>query len=215
MDRSSGGSPGPAAFLFVEGTRVLRTKTSFEARLLQIADPAARDLGFEVVRVRVMAGRDRKTLQIMAEREDGSMSADDCAALSRALSAIFDVDDPFAGEWTLEISSPGIDRPLTMPQHFTRWEGFEARIELDRMVEGRKRFKGELAGVEGENILINLPGEDDVTAEIPFSWIAEAKLVLTDELIEESLRRRGPVDDPEDGDDAPAEQEQDEQETEQ
>ncbi len=169
----------------------MRVKTPFEAQLLEIAEPVADDLGMEIVRVRVMGGSRRKTLQIMAERADGSMSADDCADLSRALSAVFDVEDPFAGEWMLEISSPGIDRPLTAPHHFERWAGFEVRLELDRMAEGRKRFKGELAGFEDDAVLLNIAGEDDVSAAVPFAWIVEAKLVLTDALIEESLKRRG------------------------
>ena len=172
----------------------MKTKTPFEDKLLAMIEPVAADLGLEVVRVRVMGGARRKRLQVMAERPDGSMSVDNCATLSRALSAVLDVEDPFVGEWDLEVSSPGVDRPLTMLEHFARWEGFEAKIELDRTVENRKRFSGELAGVEEDTVLIDLKGEDG-TAVIPFAWIAEAKLVMTDALVAESLKRRPPDDD--------------------
>ncbi len=166
----------------------MRAKTAIDARLLEIADPVAADLGFEVVRLRVMGGK-TKRLQVMAQRPDGSMIVDDCAKLSRALSAVLDVEDPFSGEWTLEVSSPGVDRPLTTLAHFASWEGHEAKLELDRLVEGRKRFTGELAGVEDGAVAIDLKGEDE-TALIPFDWIEDAKLVMSDALIEESLRRQ-------------------------
>ncbi len=177
----------------------MKTKTPFEDKLLAIVEPVAADLGFEVVRLRVIGGGRRKRLQIMAERGPrtdaaGTMTVDDCAQLSRALSAVLDVADPFAGEWDLEVSSPGIDRPLTALDHFARWEGHEAKLELDRLVENRKRFTGVLAGVEGESVLVDLKGEDE-TAVLPFAWIADAKLVLTDALVAESLRSRGAIDD--------------------
>jgi len=167
----------------------VKTKTPFEEKLLAIAEPVAADLGLEIIRLRVQGGNRRKRLQIMAERADGTMIVEDCAKLSRAVSSVFDVEDPFVGIWDLEVSSPGVDRPLTTLEHFTRWQGYEAKLELDRLVENRKRFAGVLAGVEDGNVLIDLSGEDG-TAVIPFSWLAEAKLVLTDALIEESLKRR-------------------------
>ncbi len=166
----------------------MRTKSPLEDRILPMIEPISKDLGFDIVRLRVMGGSGRKRLQIMAERPDGSMGVDDCANLSRSISAILDVEDPFDGAWELEVSSPGVDRPLTALEHFARWEGFEARLELDRLVEGRKRFSGVLAGVEGEAVLLD-PPDEDATLSIPFDWIAEARLVLTDELIAESLRR--------------------------
>ncbi len=168
----------------------MKSKTPFEDRLLGMIEPVAADLGFEVVRVRVMGGRKANRLQVMAERPDGTMIVEDCAKLSRALSAVLDVEDPFQDEWDLEVSSPGIDRPLTTPAHFTRWEGHEAKLELDRMVEGRKRFGGTLAGMDGDDVHIDLAGEDE-TAVLPFAWIADAKLVLTDALVAEDLKRRG------------------------
>jgi ribosome maturation factor RimP len=166
----------------------LKTRTRQDELILAIAEPLARTLGLEIVRVRVMSGK-RQTVQIMAERADGTMEVSDCARLSRALSEILDEADPIKGEYDLEVSSPGIDRPLTTLEHFARWEGFEAKIELDRLVESRKRFRGELAGIEDGSVLINLPKEED-TAVLPFDWIADAKLVLTDELIAESLKGR-------------------------
>jgi ribosome maturation factor RimP len=181
----------PAAALFVDGAEGdLKTKTPQDDRIAALADPLAEGLGLEVVRVRVMSGK-RQRLQIMIDRLDATgVDVDDCARLSRALSDVFEVEDPVSGEYDLEISSPGIDRPLTALAHFARWEGYEARIELDRLVEGRKRFKGVLAGVEDGNVLLNMEGEDE-TALIPFDWIAEAKLVLTDALIEADLKARG------------------------
>lgn len=170
----------------------MRAKTAIDARLLEIVDPVAEDLGYEVVRLRVMGGK-TKRLQIMAQRPDGNMDVEDCAKLSRAVSTALDVEDPFSGEWTLEVSSPGVDRPLTTLAHFETWTGYQAKMELDRLVEGRKRFQGELAGVEDGNVAIDLEGENE-TALIPFDWIADAKLVMSDALIEESLRRRKDAD---------------------
>ncbi len=164
------------------------TITPFEQNLFELLAPAAQDLGFEIVRIRMM-GRETKTLQIMAEREDGSMTSGDCEKLSRGLSPILDAHDPINGEYHLEISSPGIDRPLTRLKDFDRWSGFKAKLELDRMVEGQKRFSGVLVGSEGENVAIDLDNEDE-TALIPFAWLHNAKLVLTDELIRASLSKR-------------------------
>lgn len=171
----------------------MRTKTPLDDRLMALADPVANQLGFEIVRIRVMGGKTMRA-QIMAERADGTMSVDDCAALSRGLSEVLDVEDPIAGEYDLEVSSPGIDRPLTAPAHFERWAGFTAKLELDRLVEGRKRFTGVLAGVEDDNVLLDIKGEDE-TALIPFAWIADAKLVLTDALMKADLQARTPAPD--------------------
>lgn len=114
---------------------------------------------------------------------------EECARLSRAVSEVFDAADPIAGEYLLEVSSPGVDRPLTRQSDFDLFEGYEARLETDRMVEGRKRFKGILAGTDGENIAIDLDGEED-TALIPFDWLVDAKLVLTDELMKAGAEKR-------------------------
>ena len=162
----------------------MRGKTQEDRQLLDLLDPVAESCGYAIVRLRLMSGRERRRLQIMAERpEDGDMGIDDCTRLSRAISDIFDAaPDLVNGEFVLEVSSPGIDRPLTRLSDFETYAGLEARLELDRMAEGRKRFKGELAGVEGDNVAIDLEG-DEHTALIPFSWIVDAKLVLNDELM--------------------------------
>lgn len=167
----------------------MKTRTVQDERVLALVEPVAEAMGLEVVRVRVMGGK-KTTVQIMAERRDGGMDVEDCARLSRAVSGVFEDADPISGEYNLEVSSPGIDRPLTALAHFERWEGFEAKLELDRLVEGRKRFRGVLAGIEDESVAINLKGEED-TALIPFEWIADAKLVMTDALVEASLKARG------------------------
>jgi len=168
----------------------LKTKTHTDERILELADPIAADLGLRVVRVRVMAGR-RRTVQIMAERlSDGMMGIEDCQSLSRELSAIMEVEDPLDDAYVLEVSSPGMDRPLTAYEDFTAYEGYLARLELDRLVEGRKRFRGVLAGVEDGHVDINLDGDTDSTASIPFEWIAEAKLLITDELVAEGQRKK-------------------------
>ena len=161
----------------------MRGKTAEDLRLLELLDPVAEAAGYELVRLRLMGGADRR-LQIMAERPDGQMEVSDCAMLSRAFSEVLDAADPITGEYTLEVSSPGIDRPLTRLQDFETYAGLEARFELDRVAEGRRRFRGRLAGVEGDNVLIDLEGEHDVTAQAPFAWITDAKLILNDELMQ-------------------------------
>jgi ribosome maturation factor RimP len=161
----------------------MKTKTNIDERILALAEPIAADLGLRIVRVRVMAGK-RRTVQVMVERvTDGLASVDNCADLSRELSSVLEVEDPIAEAYALEVSSPGLDRPLTALEDFTTYEGYLARLELDRMVEGRKRFRGVLVGVEDGHVDINLDGEADATASIPFDWISEAKLLITDELI--------------------------------
>ena len=160
-------------------------KAPIDQRLTAIVQPSMEGMGFELVRLRLMSGK-KITLQIMAERPDGTMEVEDCAELSRNLSAILDVEDPISGEYTLEVSSPGIDRPLTRLTDFDRWEGYEAKLETDELIDGRKRFKGVLAGVEGSEVLIEI---DEGTIGLQFDWLADAKLVLTDDLITESLRR--------------------------
>ncbi|MBX3480837.1 MAG: ribosome maturation factor RimP [Caulobacter sp.] len=172
----------------------MRGRTTEDRSLLELLDPVADAAGYEIVRLRLMGGQTRR-LQIMAERPDGEMVVEDCARLSRAISEVMDAADPIAGEYTLEVSSPGIDRPLTRLKDFETWEGYEARIELDRVAEGRKRFKGELAGVEqGEGgvwqIGVNLEGDAETTLFIPFDWVQEAKLVLNDALMKLGAEQR-------------------------
>ena len=166
----------------------MRGKTAEDRSLLELLDPVAEAIGYEIVRLRLMGGTTRR-LQIMAERPDGDMNVEDCTRLSRAVSEVLDAADPVSGEYTLEVSSPGIDRPLTRLKDFQTYEGLEARIELDRLAENRKRFRGILAGVEGQNVGIDLEGEAE-TAMVPFAWIVEAKLMLTDELMKRGADER-------------------------
>ena len=167
----------------------MRGKTAEDLRLLELLDPVAEAAGYGIVRLRLMGGANRR-LQIMAERPDGQMEVHDCVTLSRAISEVLDAADPISGEYDLEVSSPGIDRPLTRLQDFETYVGLEARFELDRLAEGRRRFRGRLAGVEGDNVLIDLEGETDVTAQAPFAWIVEAKLILNDELMQRGADER-------------------------
>jgi len=168
----------------------LKAKTGEDRKLLELLEPVAEGLGLNIVRLRMMGGTQRRRLQIMAERPaDHEIDVEQCAALSRGVSEVLDAADPIAGEYMLEVSSPGIDRPLTRLEDFSTFAGLEARLETDRLVEGRKRFKGRLAGVEGDDVLIDLDGEDD-TALIPFAWLAEAKLVLNDQLMKLGAAKR-------------------------
>jgi ribosome maturation factor RimP len=168
----------------------MRGKTAEDLGLLELLDPVAEAAGYAIVRLRLMGGEHARRLQIMAERpSDGDMNVEDCARLSRAISEIMDAADPIAGEYTLEVSSPGVDRPLTRIEDFETYQGHEARLELDRLAEGRKRFKGMLAGVDEGQVAVDLEGEAE-TALIPFSWIVEAKLVLTDQLMKRGAEVR-------------------------
>ncbi|MES2341175.1 MAG: ribosome maturation factor RimP [Pseudomonadota bacterium] len=167
----------------------MRGKTAEDLRLLELLDPVAEAAGYEIVRLRLMGGEHARRLQIMAETPDGEMVVEDCAKLSRAISEVMDAADPITGEYTLEVSSPGVDRPLTRMKDFANYEGHEARLELDRVADGRKRFRGLLAGVEGDNVAIDLEGEAE-TALIPFSWVVEAKLILTDQLMKRGAEER-------------------------
>jgi ribosome maturation factor RimP len=169
----------------------VRGKTPEDRKLVELLDPVVEAAGYALVRLRLMGGaKSGRTLQLMAERADGEMNVDDCAILSRAVSEVLDAADPVAGEYRLEVSSPGIDRPLTRLKDFETYEGYEARLELDRLVATRTRSKGVLAGVEGDHVLINLEGEDDATAEIPFAWISDAKLALTEQLMKRGAEAR-------------------------
>ncbi len=157
-----------------------------DERVAQIIAPVIEDLGFELVRIRLMGG-ETKTLQIMADKPEGGIEVDDCADISNAVSAVLDVEDPISDAYNLEVSSPGIDRPLTRLKDFEMFEGYEAKLETHDMIDGRRRFKGELAGVEGTEVLINV---DEGTIGLEFDWLSDAKLVLTDDLIKEMLRQR-------------------------
>ena len=168
----------------------LIAKTAIDRRLAEIVAPVIEGLGYELVRIRLQGGR-HATLQIMADRPEGGINVDDCAAISTGVSAVLDVEDPITEQYTLEVSSPGIDRPLTRLKDFDAWEGYEVRIETTEQIDGRKRFKGMLRGTEGDEVLIEIEDQgQDVTIGLQFEWLADAKLVLTDELIAEMLRQR-------------------------
>ncbi len=161
------------------------------ARVAELIEAPIEDLGFRLVRVRV-SGLNGCTVQIMAERPDGTMSVDDCESVSRAISPILDLEDPVDRAYHLEISSPGIDRPLVRPSDFTRWADYDVKIETKVPVHGRKRFKGVILGAAEGAVVIERedPAKDEeARVAIPLVDISEARLVLTDELIRESLRR--------------------------
>lgn len=164
----------------------LIAKSAIDRRLAEIVTPAIEGLGYELVRLRLMGGQ-YKTLQIMADRPEGGIDVADCARISTAVSAVLDVEDPLEDNYTLEVSSPGIDRPLTRLKDFDIWNGYEARIETTEQIDGRKRFKGILAGTEGDEVLITI---EEGTIGLKFDWLADAKLILTDELIAEMLRAK-------------------------
>jgi len=154
------------------------------ARITELIEPTVSGMGYELVRVRLMGGN-TPTLQIMAERPDGTMTIEGCEELSRAISAHLDVEDPIAGEYNLEVSSPGIDRPLTRFGDFIRFAGLEAKVELTPGHDGQRRFRGRLKGVDGSDILLEA---EDGEHRLPWSAVHQAKLVLTDELINEPPR---------------------------
>lgn len=164
----------------------LVAKAAIDKRLAAIVRPTIEGMGFELVRLRLMGGR-KNTLQIMAERPEGWIEVEDCARISRAVSAVLDVEDPISGEYVLEVSSPGIDRPLTRLKDFERYEGYEVRLETEALIDGRRRFRGVLAGVEEGEVLVEIP---EGTIGLSFDLLADAKLVLTDALIAESLAGR-------------------------
>jgi ribosome maturation factor RimP len=157
----------------------LIAKTAIDRRMAEIVTPVIEGLGFELVRIRLMGGNTR-TLQIMADKPEGGIEVDDCGAISTAVSVVLDVEDPLEDNYILEVSSPGIDRPLTRLKDFDMWAGYEARIETSELISGRRRFKGVLAGTEGAPVTIGLQ----------FDWLSDAKLILTDDLIAEMLRQR-------------------------
>jgi ribosome maturation factor RimP len=165
-------------------------ETGLAAEIAGLAEPVLADLGFRLVRV-VVSGRNGATVQIMAERPEGTITVEECAEISRRLSPVLDVRDPMKGQYTLEVSSPGIDRPLVRPSDFDAWAGYEAKIEMKELISGRKRFRGVLEGIEGEEVRIEVE-LDQLGRQIvglPLGLIGEARLVLTDELIRETLRR--------------------------
>lgn len=162
-----------------------------DARVAAVVAPTIEDMGFRLVRARVF-DHNGLTMQIMAERSDGTMSVNDCEAVSKALSPVLDVEDPVAQAYNLEISSPGIDRPLVRRSDFVTWTGHTAKIETAYLVDGRKRWRGHLIAIEGDNLIMrrdNAAKGEETEACIPLQAISAANLVLTDELITEALKR--------------------------
>ncbi|MFA7429938.1 MAG: ribosome maturation factor RimP [Rhodospirillaceae bacterium] len=159
-----------------------------QERLAAIIEPTLEGLGYELVRVQVQ-GTKRQTLQVMADRVDGApMAVEDCSTISRALSAVLDVEDPLPGAYNLEVSSPGIDRPLTRAKDFVAWAGFDVKLETDSLVNGRKRFSGRLMGLDEAGETVHLTSEDGEHL-VPLARVSRAKLILTDELIDAVTKR--------------------------
>lgn len=197
----------------IDGDDRIVRETGVDARIAAIIQPVLRATGYRLVRVRV-SGQNGLTLQIMAEREDGIMTVEDCEAVSRAVSPVLEVEDPIDKAYHLEVSSPGIDRPLVRKSDFVTWIGHIVKLETSVMVADRKRFRGRIEEADDNGILIarDQPGYgDEPTVRIPFEAIDEARLILTDDLIRDALskdnrarkeakRRRGEPDDPEDQD---------------
>ncbi len=170
--------------------RFLR-EPGLEARVADVVDTVAPTLGFRLVRIKISA-LNGQTVQIMAERADGTMAIEDCEALSKALSPEMDIADPVPGAYNLEVSSPGIDRPLVRRSDFTAWAGYAAKCTTERIVDGRKRFKGVIVGIDGDKVRFRSEAADDEKETefvLGIDNIAEARLVLTDELVREALRR--------------------------
>lgn len=168
----------------------LIAKSAIDRRLAEIVTPVIEGMGYELVRLRLMGGRTRN-LQIMADRPAGGIDVEDCAKISTAVSAVLDVEDPIEEAYTLEVSSPGVDRPLTRLKDFDMWADYEARIETAELIDGRRRFKGMLRGTEDDEVLIEIEEAGQMlTIGLKFDWLVDAKLVLTDELIAEMLRQR-------------------------
>ena len=172
--------------MFGDMSNNMIAKASIDKRLADIVMPTIEAMGFELVRVRLMGGQ-IATLQIMADRPNGGINVDELAEISVAISAILDVEDPVLDAYNLEVSSPGIDRPLTRLKDFDTFEGYEVRMETDHLIDGQRRFKGVLSGIDGDEVLLNIT---EGTIGLKFDWLSDAKLLLTDDLINEMLRQR-------------------------
>lgn len=173
----------------VDMTKRAKTETGVAAKVAVLVEPAIEDLGYRLVRVRISG----TTLQIMAELPDGSMSVGGCEKISRAISPLLDVNDPISTKYSLEVSSPGIDRPLVRPEDFERWQGFEAKIELATPLAGRKRFRGRLEGFEDGEVRLFIPptekGGEEVLIGLDMNAIGDARLVMTDDLLKAAGER--------------------------
>lgn len=170
--------------------RIIR-ESGVDARVAVIVEPVLRAIDFRLVRVR-LSGQNGLTLQIMAEREDGTMTVEDCETVSRALSPVLDVEDPIEKAYHLEVSSPGIDRPLVRKSDFVTWTGHLVKMETSILVAERKRFRGKIAEAGADDVLIERDQPaygDEPTVRVPYEAIAEARLILTDDLVREALTK--------------------------
>ncbi|MEC8030238.1 MAG: ribosome maturation factor RimP [Pseudomonadota bacterium] len=163
------------------------------APLLSLVAPVVQDSGLELLRIRITGQDGEQVLQIMADRDEGMITVEDCERISRSISAVLDVEDPLKGQYILEVSSPGMARPLCRPKDFIRWAGFEAKLELSCAFDGRKRFRGMLSGYEDGEVLmdVQLDGHEETpTLGFKFKDISEARLVANDEMIADALKRQ-------------------------
>ena len=163
------------------------------APLLSLIAPVVQDSGLELLRIRMTGQDGEQVLQIMADIDEGMITVEDCERISRAISTVLDVEDPLKGQYILEVSSPGMARPLCRPKDFIRWAGFEAKLELSRAFDGRKRFRGVLSGYEDGEVLMDVPldGHDETpTLGFKFEDISEARLMANDEMIADALKRQ-------------------------
>ena len=164
----------------------LISSSEIEKKISSIISPTIETLGYELVRVRLVPG-ETSTLQIMADRRSGEIDVEDCSIISRDISVLLDVEDPINDAYILEVSSPGIDRPLTRLKDFSNWQGYEVKLETYELINGQRRFKGEIYNIEKDNITLANNGK---FIELSFELISEAKLILTDNLIKDVLRNR-------------------------
>ncbi|RAH99801.1 ribosome maturation factor RimP [Acuticoccus sediminis] len=172
--------------VFLDDDRII-TETGLDARIARIVAPSLEGLGYRLVRVRVTA-QNGCTVQIMAERPDGTLNVEDCEAISHAVSPALDVDDPISKAYHLEVSSPGIDRPLVRREDFERWSGHEAKLETAIPIDGRRRWRGIILGVDGDNVHLRLAELGAEKVHVPLGELSDARLVLTDALVEQSLK---------------------------
>jgi ribosome maturation factor RimP len=169
------------------------TQTPLEQSIEEIITPSLNSMGFEVVRVRLMEskGKRGKTLQIMAERQDGSMSLEDCVEVNNTVSTLLDVEDPINGEYNLEISSPGMDRPLVKLSDFEKYTGYEIRLSTNEPVDGQRKFRGKIKAVEQEDILLALSDGSGKESRIPYGLVHSAQLIITDEMLKKAVKKAG------------------------
>jgi len=177
-------------------------ETGLETRIARIVEPVANDLGYSLVRIKITQ-ENGCTLQIMAEDENGRFTITDCERLSKDVSPVLDVEDPIDREYHLEVSSPGIDRPLVRARDFAAYVGHEVKVELADMLDGRRRFRGIIKAVDGDHVVITLPDapkDTDPDHRLPLALLAEAKLVMTDALLNmaRTAQQDNPIDDDED-----------------